>query len=155
MLSLEGVDYSKGNFSSLEYVHKSADAVFIFDQIRNAKDGNAIELNLGYTKRGLGVNATLGEWKICLFIQISATGNEFNSNVINYIPALTKQHDYLLTNIYVYQAQPQISFQDVSLIKVGEIGGQLDLFYQIKKKPFFWEGNMERRSPLIIHTGLV
>ena len=57
--------------------------------------------------------------------------------MINYIPALlTKQDDYLLTNIYVYQAQPQISFQDVSLIKVGEIGGQLDLFYQIKKASF-------------------
>ena len=133
------VDYSKGNFfSSLEYVHKSADAVFNPDGgIANTKDGNALELNLGYTKRGLGVNATFRRMEnMSFYSDRSATGNDFNSNVINYIPALTKQHDYLLTNIYVYQAQPQVSFKDASLIKVGEIGGQLDLFYQIKKASF-------------------
>jgi hypothetical protein len=39
---------------------------------------------------------------------------------VNYIPALTKQDDYLTTNIYVYAAQA-----------LGEIGGQADLFYSI------------------------
>ncbi|NOQ92986.1 MAG: hypothetical protein GQ552_09770, partial [Flavobacteriaceae bacterium] len=52
-----------------------------------------------------------------------------------YVPALTKQHDYSLTNIYVYQAQPQLSF--FPLKKAGEIGFQIDLFYNIKKETFF------------------
>lgn len=129
------IDYSQDNFfSSLEYVYKSGDAVIIFDQVRNVKDGNALELNLGYSKKGLGINTTFRRMEnMSFYSDRNATGNVFNSNVINYIPALTKQHDYLLTNIYVYQAQPQISFQDITLIKAGEIGGQFDLFYQIKK----------------------
>lgn len=40
---------------------------------------------------------------------------------VNFIPALTKQHDYLTTNIYVYNAQP-----------LAETGGQVDLFYSLK-----------------------
>ncbi len=42
--------------------------------------------------------------------------------LMNYIPSLTKQHDYLTTNIYVYNAQA-----------MGEIGGQVDLFYNAPK----------------------
>ena len=52
---------------------------------------------------------------------------------LNYLPALTKQHDYLLTNINVYVAQPNVSFQDPELMKSGEIGYQVDLFYNFKK----------------------
>lgn len=47
------------------------------------------------------------------------------------MPALTRQHDYLLTNIYVYQAQPQLNFLTQ---QIGEIGGQLDLFYNFPKE---------------------
>jgi hypothetical protein len=39
----------------------------------------------------------------------------------NYVPALTKQHDYLTSNIYVYGAQLK-----------GEVGFQTDVFYNIK-----------------------
>ena len=92
-------------------------------EIRNAKDGNAIELNLGYTKRGLGVNATFRRMEnMSFYSDRSATGNDFNSNVINYIPALTKQHDYLLTNIYVYQAQPQVSFKMSHILRQEKLG---------------------------------
>lgn len=42
--------------------------------------------------------------------------------LMNFIPAITRQHDYLTTNIYVYNAQ-----------SMGEIGGQLDLFYNAQK----------------------
>ncbi|HLG41685.1 MAG TPA: DUF6029 family protein, partial [Chitinophagaceae bacterium] len=42
--------------------------------------------------------------------------------LINYIPALTKQQEYYVSNIYVYNAQA-----------LGEIGGQADLYYTIPK----------------------
>ena len=61
-----------------------------------------------------------------------ASGNIFNQYIINYLPGLTKQHDYLLTNIYVYQAQAQSALSPIP--KFGEIGGQLDFLYKIKKK---------------------
>ena len=61
-------------------------------------------------------------------------GSPFFETTLNYLPALTKQHDYLLTNINVYQSQPNISFQDPSLMKAGEIGFQLDAYYNIKKE---------------------
>jgi hypothetical protein len=50
------------------------------------------------------------------------------------LPALTKQHDYLLTNINVYQSQPNVSFQDPSIMKAGEIGFQFDAYYNFKKE---------------------
>ena len=130
------LDYSKGNFfSSIEYIHKSKDAIIQFGQILNAKTGNALQIDLSYAKKGLGINGTFRRLEnMSFFSDRNSVGNDFNSNVMNYVPGLTKQHDYLLTNIYVYQGQPQVSFQGSSLMKVGEIGGQIDVFYQFKKK---------------------
>ena len=129
------LDYSKGNFySSLEYATKGKDAIIIFGNVKNAKSGSAHLLNLGYAKKGFGIDATFRRMEnMNFYSNREAAGNIFNQNIINYLPALTKQHDYLLTNIYVYQAQPQVSFQDPTLIKSGEIGGQIDLFYNLKK----------------------
>ncbi len=132
------VEFSKDNFySNLEYVAKGKDAVIIQNQIKNAKKGAALLANFGYAKKGLGINATFRRMEnMNIYSDREANGNIYNESVVNYLPALTKQHDYLLTNIYVYQAQPQVSFQDPSLIKSGEIGGQLDLYYKIKKGTF-------------------
>lgn len=129
------LEYSKDNFySNIEYVSKGNDAVFIANQIRNVKKGDALLFNFGYAKKGLGINATFRRMEnMNLYSEREATGNIYNESVVNYIPALTKQHDYLLTNIYVYQAQPQVSFQDPSLLKSGEIGGQIDFYYNVKK----------------------
>ena len=52
---------------------------------------------------------------------------------MNFIPSLTKQHHYNLANIYVFQAQPNVRLADETLLKAGEIGGQVDVFYNIKK----------------------
>lgn len=130
------LNFSVNNFySSAEFVSKSSDAVIIFDNIRNTKPGNAFLFDVGYGKKGFGINANFRRIEnMTFYSERNATGNSFNQNIMNYIPALTKQHDYLLTNIYVYQAQPQISFQDFALLKIGEIGGQVDLFYTLKKK---------------------
>jgi len=130
------LDYSKNNFySSLEYVLKENDAVFIANKIRSVKSGNSFLLNLGYGKKGIGIDVTFRRMEnMSFFSNRAATGNIYNESIINYLPALTKQHDYLLTNIYVYQAQPQIAFQDPTLVKFGEIGGQIDFFYKFKRK---------------------
>jgi hypothetical protein len=130
------IDFSKNNFySSAEFVSKSNDALIIFDEIRNTKPGSAILFDVGYGKRGFGINANFRRIEnMTFYSERNATGNIYNQNIVNYIPALTKQHDYLLTNIYVYQAQPQVSFQDFALLKIGEIGGQVDFFYTLKKK---------------------
>ena len=130
------LNFSVNNFySSAEFVSKSSDAVIIFDNIRNTKPGSAFLFDVGYGKKGFGINANFRRIEnMTFYSERNATGNSFNQNIMNYIPALTKQHDYLLTNIYVYQAQPQISFQDFALLKIGEIGGQVDLFYTLKKK---------------------
>ena len=107
------IDFSKNNFySSAEFVSKSNDALIIFDEIRNTKPGSAILFDVGYGKRGFGINANFRRIEnMTFYSERSATGNIYNQNIVNYIPALTKQHDYLLKNIYVYQAQPQVSFQ--------------------------------------------
>lgn len=131
------LDFSHKNFySSLEYVTKSDDGVVQFGQTSNSfiKDGNALQINTGFAKKGLGVDLTFRRMEnMSYFSEREKKGNVFNENVINYVPALTKQHDYLLANIYVYQAQPNVSFPDPSLLKAGEIGGQADIFYDIKK----------------------
>ncbi|MGY5351568.1 DUF6029 family protein [Wenyingzhuangia sp. IMCC45533] len=131
-------EVSKGSFYvNTEYVHKQKDAIYLGDEISNAKEGNAALINMGYARKGLGIDATLRRTEnLGLYANRAAAGNIFNESLVNYIPALTKQHDYLLTNIYVYQSQSQISFQDQSLIKTGEIGGQIDLYYQINKNTF-------------------
>ena len=134
------LDYSKGNIiSGIEYIHKSSDAIYGFNQIMNVKSGGALLINLGYNKRGLGTNITLRRVEnMSLYSDREATGNIHNDNIINYVPALTKQHDYLLTNIYVYQSQPLVSLTQNP--KVGEIGGQFDIFYKVKKNSLFgWE----------------
>ena len=132
------VNFSKNNFySSAEFVSKSNDGLIIFKEVRNIKPGNAFLFDFGYGKKGFGINANFRRIEnMSFYSERETTGNIYNQNIINYIPALTKQHDYLLANIYVYQAQPQVSFQDPTLLKIGEIGGQVDLFYTLKKKTF-------------------
>lgn len=120
-------------YSSAEFVSKTDDAIIIFNEIRNVKPGSAFLFDIGYGKRGFGVNATFRRMEnMTFYSERNSVGNPYNQKIINYLPALTKQHDYLLTNIYVYQAQPQVSFQDFTLLKAGEIGGQLDFFYTLE-----------------------
>lgn len=136
--SLSGrIDYYHNNFySNAEYVIKSEDAIKQGGQLSNrlVKPGNALLFNTGYSKRGFGIDATFRRLEnMNLFSERNAAGNVFNESSINYIPGLTKQHDYLLTNIFVYQAQSVVNL-DTS--QSGEIGGQIDLFYKIKKETF-------------------
>lgn len=129
------LDYSGNNFyTKIEYIYKSEDALveqgFIFPN--KGFTGNALLWNIGYSKRGLGIDLTFRRLEnMSFYSEREANGNLDNELLVNYIPSLTKQHDYGLTNIYVYQAQPQLSF--FPLNKAGEIGFQIDLFYNVEK----------------------
>lgn len=129
------VDFSEGNFySSLEYVAKGEDVYVELGNIIEDKyfNGNALLLNLGFAKSGLGVDATFRRMEnMNFYSQRDLSANVYNQDFINYLPALTKQHDYGLTNIYVYQSQPKLTFNPLG--KLGEIGGQIDVFYTFKK----------------------
>lgn len=131
------LDFSHNNFySSLEYVSKSDDAVSQINQISNSfvKPGNGLLFNVGFSRSGFGLDATFRRLENMGFYSDRKTaGNVYFENIINYTPGLTKQHDYLLTNIFVYQPQSVIAFLDPELMEAGEIGGQLDAFYKIKK----------------------
>jgi hypothetical protein len=103
---------------SLEYVNKGKDPHEAngYDQT----SGEAFLSNLTYTKNNFGATvefACIGEHGLpCRKRRLQSTG------LMNYLPALTRQHDYLTTNIYVYNAQA-----------MGEIGGQLDMFLMHRK----------------------
>ena len=132
-------DMAKGNFyAGVEYVYKSKDALVegsgaaqnIMDT--NQYDGNALLVNLGYSQSGFGLDINLRRMQnIGMYSERGLQGNVFNTGVVNYVPSLTKQYDFALQNIYVYQVQSTTSFDP--RLKPGEIGGQFDLFYQFQK----------------------
>ncbi|WP_046757137.1 DUF6029 family protein [Kordia jejudonensis] len=131
------LDYSGETFySGIEYITKGKDAIVNSQRfIENfVEKGSALLVNFGYSQKGFGIDATVRRLEnMNFFSEREAAGNVFNENIVNYLPGLTKQHDYALTNIYVYQAQAAISVPDPSLFKFGEIGGQIDMFYNFKK----------------------
>jgi hypothetical protein len=102
---------------SLEYVHKGKDPHDNNNQ--DPTTGKAFLLNSSFAKNNLGINLSFrGMENMDFRGERDAIGT---SLPVNYIPALTKQHDYLTTNIYVYNAQ-----------SMGEVGGQAELFYNFK-----------------------
>jgi hypothetical protein len=140
------VNFSHSAFyASAEYDYKAKDGVL--DQqnhISNdfVKSGNAILVNMGYSKKGLGIDATVRRIENMLFLSEReptsagdgvSTSLNFNDKVMSFIPALTKQHHSLLANIYVFQAQARVDFIDPTRMKSGETGGQIDVFYNFDK----------------------
>lgn len=127
-----------GFYVNGEYVYKGEQPAY-FSGIPTEKyyDGNAVLVNAGYSTKGFGINATFRRLEnMAMYAQrdLSETGmNSYNEGILNYVPALTRQHDYLLTNIYVYQAQAHLNFEQQ---EVGEIGGQLDIYYNFPKGSF-------------------
>ena len=105
--------------ASFEFVHKKRDPhdANNFDN----SSGNAFLTNLSVAKGNFG---GLFTFRTIANMDFRSERESIQSiGLMNYIPALTKQHDYLTTNIYVYNAQA-----------LGETGGQLDLFYNAAKE---------------------
>ena len=133
------IDFNhKGFYFSTEYNIKSKDAVVeVKEQVEHnfVKPGNALLVNMGYSKKGFGLDGTFRRLEnMGFFSERNAKGNAYNDRIMNFVPSLTKQHHYNLANIYVYQAQPNVYLSDETLLKTGEIGGQLDVFYNFKKQ---------------------
>jgi hypothetical protein len=132
------LDYSSSSFySSFELINKSKNPIVLFGSMSDTfiKKGTALLFNSGFFKNGLGIDFTFRRLEnMSLYSERRAFGNPYNESIVNYLPSLTKQHDYSLTNLYVYAAQPNVSFQSKQLTKVGEIGMQTDIYYKIEKE---------------------
>jgi hypothetical protein len=125
----------KDFYVGAEVVLKDPDAIANEGQLSSNKlyDGTALQVNAGYAIKGLGINGTFRRLEnFSFFSDRLAEGNIFNQQVINYVPGLTKQQDYLLTNIYVYNPQPRLIIESFDQ-RAGEVGTQFDLYYSLKK----------------------
>ena len=131
-------------YASGEYDYKTKDGVLDVQNLIDpnfVKPGNALLVNAGYSKEGLGIDATFRRTENFKFLSerepvnydISSSSLNYNDRVLNFTPALTKQHHSNLANIYVYQAQTKVDFSTTSIMKAGETGGQIDVFYDFAK----------------------
>jgi hypothetical protein len=131
-------------YASGEYSYKEDDGVLDNQNHLNnnfVKPGSAVLVNLGYSKQGLGVDATFRRTENFKFLSEREPGKvdlttstlNYNDKVLNFTPALTKQHHSNLANIYVYQAQTKVDFVSDAIMKAGETGGQIDVFYDFEK----------------------
>ncbi len=111
------INHGKWNFSS-EYVHKYNDPSFANNYIY--KNGNAFITNMSYSKRGLGISVAAKRIDNMDFR--SERDQNLQNLMVNFLPALTKQHAYALATIYPY-----------GTINTGEMGMQVELLYKIKK----------------------
>jgi hypothetical protein len=121
-----------------EYAFKTAEALIENGvPLPNFRfDGDVYLLNIGFAKPRIGINANFRRTEnFTVYSQQNLYGNAFNQGLITYVPALTKQYDYSLTNIYVHMAQSRLTFNPIAT-KAGEIGGQIDIFYHLKPKSF-------------------
>lgn len=133
------LDVVAGKFyGGVEAITKEKDIIANEGIITSPKlyDGTALQVNLGYAQKGLGINYTFRRLEnFSFYSDRLAEGNVYNQQIMNYVPALTKQQDYLLTNIYVYNSQPRLIIESFDQ-RSGEVGSQLDVFLSFKKDSF-------------------
>lgn len=113
---------SNGGFVfNAEYARKANDPSLSNGLIY--RDGQALLITTSYARNGFGL--VLGAKRVDNMdfrTDRSATGN---LNRLNFLPALTKQHTYLLAaSIYPYATQP-----------LGEMSGQAELTYHLPSGP--------------------
>ena len=102
-----------------EYAYKINDTIGSLTE-NNYASGNAITSNLTYSQRGIGVSLEAHRVDNMVFrADRDAVGKDL---LLNYIPAISKQHAYTLVSLYPYATQPN-----------GEAGFQIDLFYKLGK----------------------
>ncbi len=131
------LDFVANNFyGGVEAITKDPDVIVNEGSVSSPQlfDGTALQVNLGYAQKGLGINSTFRRLEnFSFYADRYAEGNVYNEQIVNYVPGLTKQHDYLLSNIYVYSAQPRLLFNDTEK-RAGEVGAQVDVYYSFDKE---------------------
>lgn len=132
-------------YASLEHCYKTEEATIFFNELNNdfVKPGSSFLLNTGFSKKDLGIDLSLRRIENMSFYSErkpdiypengGSTSINYNDKIMNFVPALTKQHHYNLANIYVHQAQSRIDYIDPTIMKAGETGGQIDVFYNFTK----------------------
>lgn len=85
--------------------------------------GNALLISPSFIGKNIGINVNFRCIKNMEFRSEREAINQ--ALLLNYLPALTRQHKYALANLHPYGAMAK-----------GEIGGQIDLFYRLKKNSF-------------------
>lgn len=115
-----------GFYAKAEHVDAGKQLVNAFF---GAERGNAQLVELGYNSRGLGVSFT-GRRLHRMTQQIYTSNLTYapSANIISYCPAMTAQHTYMLTTLNPYN--PEIG---TNKLRAGEIGGQLDAFYNFRR----------------------
>lgn len=119
----EYVDAGTKIYKNEEYAGTGTGSIF------HKNRGNAQLIETGYNARGLGINLTLRrlEW---MGSKILFEGGS-DANLLNYTPAMCTQYTYMLTTINPYSAQVG-DYKD-GFINSGEMGGQLDVFYNFRR----------------------
>lgn len=84
------------------------------------KPGTSLFLSAAYSTKGLGIIVAVKQ--VDNFGFRSDRNAVGNNSIINYLPALTKQHTYQLAAYYPYATQPN-----------GEVGWQAEIGYKFKK----------------------
>lgn len=105
------------------YITSATDPMYL------TKHGNAQLIETGYNGHGLGLNLTARriEWMDSKILR----DNSSTSNMLNYVPAMCTQYTYLLTTLHPYSSRTGDLMGN--FVNSGEIGGQLDVFYHIKR----------------------
>ena len=128
-----------GDFSlNIEGVIKDPDVIANENNLVSNRlyDGTALQLDFGYSKKGIGINTTFRRLENFNFYSDRlAEGNIYNQKTLSFTPALSKQQDYLLTNIYVYNSQPRLVMNSIEK-RSGEVGFQNDFYYTFDKDHF-------------------
>ena len=93
------------------------------------KHGNAQLVEFGYNGRGLGVTMT-GRRLEWMGQNITSTSIS-SANLISYVPAMSTQYTYMLTTLHPYN--PQVGDESTFMFNSGEIGGQIDAFYNFRR----------------------
>ena len=123
-----------GFFLKGEYVDagKQIVSVAAAQNGRAAVNGNAQLIEFGYNGRGLGVTVTGRRMDRMTQKIYSFSGMENGygslSNMLSYRPAMSTQYTYMLTTLNPYS--PEVGDK---VIRAGEIGGQIDAFYNFRR----------------------
>lgn len=113
------INIQRENFSvNAEYAQKVNDPSYSNGFIY--KKGEALIVNFTYTKTGFGF--TLSGKRIDNMSFRSDRNTTLTDLLINYLPAMTRNHTYALSAIYPYATQPN-----------GEMGMQAEMFFNIKE----------------------
>ncbi|RMA57740.1 DUF6029 family protein [Ulvibacter antarcticus] len=151
------LDMVVGNFfTGIEVITKDPDIIANDEIVSSNKlyDGTAMLVNAGYAQKGLGLNATFRRLEnFSFYSDRLAEGNTFNQQILNYVPALTKQQDYLLTNIYVYNSQPRLVIETFNK-QSGEVGTQLDGYYSAPSDSFLGKLKTKIAANFSYYNGL-